>query len=99
MVSMDPTSVGRGAAEFTRHGETMDGHVSSVVDMAALQAAFAGAGEEAWQQVQASLTDLQSRLEAVRQRTTDAGTVLANFVEGVTGIDLQHGDSMGPQQK
>jgi len=94
MVGMDPAAVSRGANQLRGHGDAMAGHVQSVAELAALRAAFAGAGEEAWPLIEARLTELHSNLEAVQQGVTHNGTALGTAAEGTAGIDTQYGKTM-----
>jgi chorismate synthase len=94
MVGMDPAAVSRGANQLRGHGDAMGGHVQSVADLAALRAAFAGAGEEIWPQLEARLAELRGQLEAVQQGVTQNGTQLGTFGQGTAGLDQQHGTTM-----
>lgn len=93
-VSMDPAALGRGATEFVRGGDAMLGHARSVADLAALRAAFAGAGEAVWPGIEARLTELTRRLETVQQQAMRTGTVLRAGAEGATVIDQDNSTAM-----
>jgi len=93
-VTMDPEALGGGATEFANNADALLGHVTSVADLAALRAAFAGAGAVAWPRVEALLNELTHRLETAQQRTMNTSTGLRTAADGSTSIDQNNGNTM-----
>jgi hypothetical protein len=93
-VSMDPEALGRGANQFASKAEELTGHATSVADLAALRAAFAGAGETVWPLVEARLTELQGRLQAAGEQVTSTGAMLRTASDGFAGTDQDNSRSI-----
>jgi hypothetical protein len=93
-VAMNSEALGGGATAFARSAEALHGHATSVSELAALRAAFAGSGETVWPAVEARLTALMGRLDAVSQGATHAGTVLWTAATGSTAIDQINGNNL-----
>lgn len=86
-VSMDPAALGQGAARFAGKGEELSGHATTVGELVALRAAFAGAGEQLWPGVEARLTELIDQLKADQERVAHTGTLLATAAGEFSTMD------------
>jgi hypothetical protein len=98
-VSLDPDELRACGDAYTRNSEALLGHARAVQDLAALRAAFAGAGAPVWPAIEARLTELAGRLGQAHQQAARSGTVLAEAASGMTEIDASTATAIDAQDR
>lgn len=93
-VTIDPDGLRAGGTAFNRNAEELLGHARTVAELAALRAAFAGAGESVWPIIETRLSELAAQLEEAHRRASNAGTVLTTAADSSVEIDNRNANTM-----